>query len=68
MEATQPGCSLSALTVRCRALLEALQGLGGRRPENTQSKGKLAPRVLKKFQVNCEPEQEAAAVPSELNK
>ena len=38
------------------------RGLGGRRPEKTQSEGNLAPLVLKKFQVNSEPERETTAV------
>lgn len=55
-DASQPGRGLSAPTVPGRALLEALQGLGGRCPGNTQSEGKLAPPVLKKFQGNRDPE------------
>lgn len=51
---------------RC-ALLEVLQNPGGCRPEKTQSEGKLAPLVLKKFEVNSEPKREMAAVPREAN-
>lgn len=54
-------------TLPSRALLEALRGPGGRRPEKTQSEGKLAPLVLQIFQVNSEPERETAAVPREAN-
>lgn len=36
------------------------------RPGKTQSKGNLAPLVLKKFQVNSEPERETAAVHREV--
>lgn len=58
---------LSAPTVPGCALLQARQGLRGRRPWRTQREDKLAPLVLKKFQANSEPKRETAAVPRGAN-